>query len=118
MVSRIGGKPAGRAARVARERRLTAWMVAAGRAIAAIVVLLIAVSFGNQAWRIGYQNYQLHQQIAVMETQNRTLDAQAVTLRREILYSHNPEYLVPLIHEQLGLTKPNEVFIQIAPAPK
>lgn len=117
-VSRIAGKPAGRAARRARERTLLHWTVLTGRTIAIVAVLLVAVSFGAQAWRIGYRNYQLHKQIVMLEAQNHNLSARAVTLSREILYSHNPEYLVPLIHEQLGLTKPNEVFIQVAPAPK
>jgi cell division protein FtsB len=117
-VSRIAGKPAGRAARIARAKRWNRWLNAAGRIVVLATVLLVGAAFGTQAWHIGYQNYQLHKQIDAVESQNRALEARSVTLRKQILYSHNPEYLVPLIHEQLGLTKPNEVFIQIAPAPK
>jgi len=29
---------------------------------------------------------------------------------------HDPDYLVPLIHEQLGLVKPHEVFIVVSPS--
>ena len=95
------------------------FMSVTGRTIAFLAVLLIAASFSVQAWRIGYQNYQLHKQIDTIEQQNDKLAADSVQLRRDIILSRNPEYLVPLIHEQLGLTKPGEVFIQIAtPAPK
>ena len=90
-----------------------------GRVILVLTVTLIAASFSVQAWRVGYQNYQLHTQIDSVEQQNDKLAADSVHLRRDIILSRNPEYLVPLIHEQLGLTKPGEIFIQIAtPAPK
>ena len=118
-ISRLAGKPLGRGARKQRERSMIRVMSAAGRALALTAVVLIAASFSVQAWHVGYQNYQLHKQIDAVEEQNRQLTAQSVSLRRDIILSHNPEYLVPLIHEQLGLTKPREVFIQIAtPAPK
>ncbi len=94
-------------------------MSAAGRSIAFMAVLLIAASFSMQAWRVGYQNYQLHKQIESVEEQNRQLEARSAKLRLDIVLSRDPEHLVPLIHEQLGLTKPNEVFIQVAtPAPR
>ena len=94
-------------------------MAIAGRAIALAAVLLVAISFSVQAWRVGFQNYQLHKQIDSVEDQNRQLAADTVKLRKDIILSRNPEYLVPLIHEQLGLTKPNELFIEVAPpAPK
>lgn len=94
-------------------------MSAAGRVLALAATLLVATSFSIQAWRIGYQNYQLHKQIDTLEQQNQRLSAQQVKLRRDIILSRDPAYLVPLIHEQLGLTKPHEVFIQIAtPSPK
>jgi cell division protein FtsB len=118
-ISRMASKPFGGSSRKQRERTMLRVMSAAGRAIAFAAVLLIAASFSVQAWRVGYQNYQLHKQIDVVEQQNDRLAADSVQLRRDIILSRNPEYLVPLIHEQLGLTKPGEVFIQIAtPAPK
>lgn len=86
-----------------------------GRVLAASVVTLAALTFAVQAWRIGYQNYQLHQQVVAVENENQALRRQSVTLRREIYLSRNPEYLVPLIHEQLGLAKPHEVFVRFAP---
>lgn len=114
-LGRFATAPLGRGSRVQRERRMLGLMSAAGRAIAMTALVLIVASFSVQAWRVGYQNYQLHKQIDTVEEQNRMLQAQTVQLRRDIILSRNPEYLVPLIHEQLGLTKPNEVFIQVAP---
>jgi cell division protein FtsB len=116
---RMASKPFGGRSRKQRERTMLRLMSAAGRTIALVAVLLIAASFSVQAWRVGRQNYQLHKQIDIIEQQNDKLGADSVQLRRDIILSRNPEYLVPLIHEQLGLTKPGEVFIQIAtPAPK
>ena len=94
-------------------------MSAAGRTIALAAIVLVAASFSVQAWRVSYQNYQLHKQIEAIEDQNRAFSADAVKLQRDVKLSKNPEYLVPLIHEHLGLTKPHEVIIQVAtPAPK
>lgn len=120
-ISRLASKPFGasREGRVRRERWMMRLMSVTGRVLLLVTVALIAASFSVQAWRIGYQNYQLHRQIDTIERQNDKLAAETVHLRRDIILSRNPEYLVPLIHEQLGLTKPGEVFIQIAtPAPK
>jgi cell division protein FtsB len=115
-ISRMAAKPFSGGSRKHRERTMLRWMSAAGRALVLATVLLIAASFSVQAWRVGYQNYQLHKQIDAIEQQNDKLAADSVQLNRAIILSRNPEYLVPLIHEQLGLTKPGEVFIQIAPA--
>ena len=118
-ISRMAGKPLGREARKRRERTMARVTRIAGRMLALAAALLVAISFSVQAWRVGYQNYQLHKQIDAVEDQNRQLAADTVNLRRDIILSRNPEYLVPLIHEQLGLTKPNELFIEVAtPAPK
>jgi cell division protein FtsB len=115
-ISRLAAKPFSGGSRKQRERTMLRLMSAAGRAILLVTVLLIAASFSVQAWRIGYQNYQLHKQIDTIEQQNERLAADSVQLNRAIILSRDPEYLVPLIHEQLGLTKPGEVFIQVAPA--
>jgi len=118
-IVKFAAPPLGRGARIKRERTMLRVMSAAGRMIALAAVLLVAVSFSIQAWRVGAQNYQLHKQIDVVEDQNRQLTAESVKLRKDVILSRDPEYLVPLIHEQLGLTKPHEVFIQVAtPAPK
>jgi cell division protein FtsB len=115
----MASKPFGGGSRKDRERTMLRVMSVAGRALGFAAVLLIAASFSVQAWRVGYQNYQLHKQIDVIEQQNDKLAVDSVHLRRDIILSRDPQYLVPLIHEQLGLTKPGEVFIQIAtPAPK
>lgn len=118
-LSRLAATPLGGGARKQRERKMVRVMSTAGRIVALAAVLLVVASFSGQAWRIGHQNYQLHKQIDTVEDQNRQLTASSVRLRRDIILSRDPEYLVPLIHEQLGLTKPHEVFIQVAtPAPK
>ena len=87
----------------------------AGRLVAVCAGALLAVTFGAQVWRVGFQNYQLHQQVMAVESQNRALVQDSVTLRKEIYLSRNPEYLVPLIHEQLGLAKPHEAFVRFVP---
>lgn len=118
-ISRLASKPLGGGARKKRERAMVRVMSTAGRIVALLAVSLVVASFSAQAWRVAYQNYQLHKQIDVVEEQNGQFAAASVKLNRDIILSRDPEYLVPLIHEQLGLTKPHEVFIQIAtPAPK
>ena len=117
---KVGRLAQERKARVQKRLRTTAYVRAlaiGGRATVVTVAVLVALAFGAQAWRLTYQNYELHRQIVQVETQNRSLAAQTVRLKREIILSREPEYLVPLIHEQLGLTKPKEVFIQVAPPP-
>jgi len=89
--------------------------VASGRMLAVAAIGLIVATFAVQAARVAYANYQLHVQIVAAENDNRSLESQIVTLRREIVLSRDPEYLVPLVHEQLGLAKPREVFVRFAP---
>ena len=118
-IGRIARQPLSGRGRKRRERSMLRLMSVAGRTIALAAIVLVATSFSIQAWRVSYQNYQLHKQIDMMEEQNRALAADAVKLQRDVKLSKNPEYLVPLIHEHLGLTKPHEVIIQVAtPAPK
>jgi len=96
-----------------------AWLqratIVSGRLLACAAVALVVATFGAQAVRVAYANYQLREQILASENQNRSLAARIVTLRRQIMLSRNPEYLVPLVHEQLGLAKPREVFVRFAP---
>ena len=83
-----------------------------------LVVLAIVGASGLQAWRIGAQSFDLHQQIVAVERHEGELTASAAALRTQIRDLQDPEYLVPLIHEQLGLVKPHEVFIMVrTPAP-
>lgn len=67
-------------------------------------------------WHVAMRNIALHQQIAQVEDENAAMEAQNEKLAVRVGHLHDPEYLVPLIHEQLGLTKPNEVFIEVAPS--
>jgi cell division protein FtsB len=115
-IDRLAGRTLGRAARRQRERSMVRVMGIAGRVLGMAAALLVIASFSVQAWRIGSANYSLHRQIDQVEDQNRQLAADSVKLREDIILSRNPEYLVPLIHEQLGLTKPHEVFIEVAPS--
>jgi cell division protein FtsB len=107
------GKASGRAAVL--QTTMQRSMNVAGKVVAVCAGALVALTVGAQVWRVGLADYQLHQQVVALENQNRALAQEAVTLRKEIYLSRNPEYLVPLIHEQLGLAKPHEVFVRLVP---
>ena len=81
------------------------------------VGIAIVVGCGLQAWRVGAESYRLHKQIVALEKRNADLAASSISLNTEIKALHDPEYLVPMIHEQLGLTKPHEVFIVVQTPP-
>lgn len=107
-----------RASRSSRRRLALRAIALAGRLLAMALVALVATTVGIAVWRIAAQNYRLHQQIAAVERQNKALEADSKLLSREIELLRDPEYLVPYIHEQLGLTKPGEVIVQVAtPSP-
>ncbi|HLJ82820.1 MAG TPA: septum formation initiator family protein [Candidatus Eremiobacteraceae bacterium] len=81
-------------------------------AMAAVIVAVLGAS-GLQAWRVGAQSYDLHKQIVAVERHEAELTSSETALQTQIKDLHDPEYLVPLIHEQLGLVKPHEVFIVV-----
>ena len=114
-LNHLSGRSLGKTARKQRERSMVRVMAIAGRVLGLAAALLVIVSFSVQAWRVGSANYNLHREIDQVEDQNRQLSSDTVKLREDIILSRNPEYLVPLIHEQLGLTRPREVFIEVAP---
>ena len=87
----------------------------AGRGIMLAALLCLSLTVGAQVWRVGMRNVALHQQIVQMDKDNANLQASNDELAVRVTRLHDPEYLVPLIHEQLGLTKPNEVFIEVTP---
>jgi cell division protein FtsB len=97
-------------------RRLTRVMRAASTVLAASIVLLLTVSFGSQMWRVAALDYQLHQQTVHVEQRNASIERATNDTSRRIVLLHDADYLVPLIHEQLGLVKPHEVFIELRPA--
>ncbi len=99
------------------QRQLTRWTRFASLLVVGAAVLLLAGAFGVQTARVAAENYRLHKQIVSAERRNDALAADSARLRREIVLLHDPDYLVPLIHEQLGLVKPHEVFIVISPTP-
>ena len=109
--------------RVRGQRIAPSWRVAvraaalAGRAIFALALLLVAGAIAAQTWRVGSENIQLHNQIVREQRENNSLQLNSARLSERIQKLHNPEYLVPLIHEQLGLTKPNEIFVEVQPQP-
>jgi|HubBroStandDraft_4_1064222.scaffolds.fasta_scaffold79409_3 cell division protein FtsB len=117
-VSRFARAPLARAgASVTWRRRLMRWAVIGSRVLVWAVVLCIGSATASQFWRIGAQNYHLHRQIDAVEGRNAALVSEAARLRTEATLLHDPDYLVPLIHEQLGLVKPHEVFIIVTPTP-
>ena len=117
-VQRLARAPLRRVSRDrAWQRRLTAWTRLMSRLVAGAAALFVAVAFGAQMWHVGMQNYRLHKQIEGVENKNASLESDSVRLSRQIELLHDPDYLVPLIHEQLGLVKPHEVFIEFQPAP-
>jgi cell division protein FtsB len=99
------------------QRRLTRWSQFASRLVIAAAILLLAGAFAAQTFRIAAENYRLHKQIVAVERHSEALAAEAFRLQRQIVLLHDPDYLVPLIHEQLGLVKPHEVFIVVSPTP-
>jgi cell division protein FtsB len=92
----------------------------AGRSLVVLSVLFVSGTIAVQIWHASVRNLQLHQQIAGVERDNGALQVTNQKLARRIERLRDPEYLVPLIHEQLGLAKPHEVFVEViqaTPAP-
>jgi len=93
----------------------------AGRLLVVLVALFVSGTIAVQIWHAGVRNAELHGQIRDIEAQNADLTGANAKLQTRVVRLHDPEYLVPIIHEQLGLTKPHEVFIQVTqatPAPQ
>ena len=88
----------------------------AGRSLMAIAVLFVSGTIGVQIWHAGERNVQLHEQIKSVERVNADLQLTNDKLSTRIQRLHDPEFLVPLIHEQLGLAKPHEIFIEVTQA--
>jgi cell division protein FtsB len=88
----------------------------AGRIAIVLAAGFVSVTVAAQVWHAASRNVALHRQIVATESTNAQLQTENDRLTRRVTLLHDPEYLVPLIHEQLGLTKPNEVFIEVAPA--
>ncbi|HEV2878139.1 MAG TPA: septum formation initiator family protein [Candidatus Eremiobacteraceae bacterium] len=88
----------------------------AGRCVMALAVVFVSGTIAVQIWHVGERNVQLHQQIGQMERGNANLQVTNDKLRTRVDRLHDPEYLVPLIHEQLGLTKPHEIFVEVTQA--
>jgi cell division protein FtsB len=82
----------------------------------ALAVVFVSGTIAVQIWHVGERNVQLHQQIGQMERGNANLQVTNDKLRTRVDRLHDPEYLVPLIHEQLGLTKPHEIFVEVTQA--
>jgi cell division protein FtsB len=84
-------------------------------------MLLVTGTMATQVWHAGERGLQLHDQIAQVERNNAALENANQKLTTRTVRLRDPEYLVPLIHEQLGLTKPREIFIEViqpSPAPE
>lgn len=91
-------------------------LLVAGRAVSVAAVLFVSTTVGIQVWHVGNRNIDLRAQIARVESDNRALAEENERLAVQAQRMRDPEYLVPFIHQQLGLVKPNEVFIQVTPA--
>ena len=116
-VKRLAGERFGRDASPAWHRRLIEWSRFGSRLVIGAAILAAAGAFGAQSYRIAAENVRLHQQIVNVERRNGALTAESARLQKTIGLLHDPDYLVPLIHEQLGLVKPHEVMIIVAPTP-
>lgn len=117
-VTRFARAPLGRGRGAATWRyQLIRWARIGSRVVAGAAVIFLTAAFGAQMLRVGAEDYRLHKQIDAAERRSNDLVASSVKLEREITLLHDPDYLVPLIHEQLGLVKPHEVFIIISPTP-
>ncbi len=88
----------------------------AGRLLVLLAIVFASGTMAAQIWHVGERNLQLHDQIARAERANQDMQAINDRLATRVDRLRDPEYLVPLIHEQLGLVKPNEVFIETTPA--
>lgn len=88
----------------------------AGRALIALAVVFVSGTIAVQIWRAAERNMQLHEQITTVESGNAALQMTNDQLATRVERLHDPEYLVPLIHEQLGLAKPHEIFIEVTQA--
>lgn len=115
-IKRIAADRIGTAAQPPRWRkRLMLWTRLGSKLVVGAAVLALAGAFGAQTYRVAAENYRLHVQIDDVERRNAALTADAARLQKQIALLHDPDYLVPLIHEQLGLVKPHEVFIVVSP---
>jgi cell division protein FtsB len=95
----------------------------AGRSLMVLAVLFVSAAVAVQIWHAGARNMQLHEQTGQVERDNTALQAENKKLATRVERLRDPEYLVPLIHEQLGLAKPHEVFVEVtqtaaSPAPR
>jgi cell division protein FtsB len=117
-VTRLASKRLGRdASPTPLRKRVTRWLRFSALLAVGAIILFTVGAFALQTGRVAAENYRLHKQIVSTERRNDALVADSARLRREITLLHDPDYLVPLIHEQLGLVKPHEVFIVISPTP-
>jgi len=117
-IVRLARTPRARDERIARGWRIAMRTLGlGGRVIVTLAIFAIVATLGVQVWRVGAQNVQLHRQIVRAERDNEALASASARLSDRISKLQNPEYLVPLIHEQLGLAKPNEIFIELQPPP-
>ncbi len=113
-IVRLTRIPRAQAAAPSKHRRLAKLAaIIAGRSLMVLAALFVSGTVAVQIWHAGARNMQLHEQTGVVERDNTTLQADNEKLATRVERLRDPEYLVPLIHEQLGLAKPHEVFVEV-----
>lgn len=120
-IVRLARVPGGHGPPSQRRRYARIAATIAGRSLLVLAVLFVSGTVAVQIWHAAARNAQLHQQIVQVEADNDGLGATNAKLATRVERLRDPEYLVPLIHEQLGLAKPHEVFVEVTqatPAPK
>ncbi len=116
-IVRLARAPRVRAQTSSKQRRFARLAATvAGRSLMVLAVLFVSGTIAVQIWHAGARNMQLHEQLGQVERDNAALGTENARLATQVDRLRDPEYLVPLIHEQLGLAKPHEVFVEVTQA--
>jgi cell division protein FtsB len=92
-------------------------LVAAGRAMTAALILLVASLVIVQFARAIGQNVAAARQLSSLRADIASLERQRDEQQRELNRLRDPEGAVPEIHDRLRLVRPNEALVFISPAP-
>lgn len=87
------------------------WIRRVVQVVAACALLVIGSLFAREYW----QTYQLHRVKAELIRERDELLRQRAQAREEIRLLNTPEYIERIAREQLGLVRPGEIAIMLAP---